>query len=107
MQFDPLNNREHYNRFQVYGGMRITEVASVKPFLLAEELKRKLADASKTTLEKLARKLYGGVGLLSEQNTREHLEICIEEAGSEELIHALKLFEKNGLLAALRYIIKL
>ncbi|MCB0396823.1 MAG: hypothetical protein KDD36_09230 [Flavobacteriales bacterium] len=104
---DIFNNHGAYSRFMALSGLRITEAAPVTPYLLECELKRTLAEASDTTLEKVAKEIYGKVGLLSANNVRDHLNVSIESLGQEELQTALSLKDDQGSEVCLLYIIRL
>lgn len=107
MDFDIFNNHGHYNKFVVMGGMRISNTPVVSSYILAEQLKKLVSQASKTTLEKAAKELYGDIGYSSSDLVKEHLDVCIETCGTEELNHALRTHHDKGLYACILYLVKL
>lgn len=107
MGFDILNNHEHYNKFVVFNGMRISNTPVVSSFILAEQLKKLVSQASKTTLEKVAKGLYGDIGYSSSELVKEYLDVCIESCGTDELNRALRTHHDKGLYACILYLVKL
>ena len=107
MAHDILDNHGAYSKFIATEGLRISDTATVEPYLLERELKERLDKAPEKVLERVARQVYGGVGYRSPDLVKEYLNVCIESLGQDELKRALSLIENKGLRSGLLYIVKL
>jgi len=107
MGFDIFNNHGHYNKFIVLNGMRINNTPAVSSYILAEQLKKLVSQASKTMLEKAAKELYGNIGYRSSEIVKEYLNVRIESCGTMEVKRALKTHCDTGLYACIMYLVKL